>query len=182
MIDHQNILNLCSLSLISLFLLQKIHTKYATFRQTGWCPCPPGATSSYVISRAHCDCSLVSLPHSCSQPSSISQWATKWGSPSTGACDGTQTWITHLPCKGRQRQGAEGLSEEHVLPAGPLLGDEAIPHSHLTPAWVWISTWMKQLLPNPHNQLKIHQWKNVNFSFPEVRRALLTAGIKNRST
>ena len=171
---------LCSLTLIGLFLLQKIHTKYATFRETSWCPCPSGTTSSYVISSSRCNCPLVSLPHGCSQPSSISQWTMKWRPPSTRAHSGTQTWITHLPCRGRQRQGAELLSKERVLPAGPLLGVEEIPPLHLTPAWIQISTWMKQFFPNPHNQLNIRRGRNMNFSFTEVRD-LLTAGIKNWS-
>lgn len=168
-------------SLIALFLLQKTHTKYATFRQTGWCACPPGATSSYVISSTRCNCPLVPLPHSCRQLSPISRWATKWRSPSAGAFSGTQTWIAYLPHEGSQRQDGEGLPEERVLPARPLLGDEEIPHFQLTPAGVQISTWMKQLFPNPHNQLNIYQERNMNSSFPEVRQALLTAGIKNWS-
>lgn len=95
--------------------------KYRTCNiQANWVmPCPSGARSSYVISSTCCNSSLVSLSHSCSQPSPISQWATKQRSPSTGACSGRQTRITHLPQKGRQRQAAEGLSEEHVLPARP---------------------------------------------------------------
>lgn len=51
----------------------------------------------YVISRARCSCPLVSLPHSCSQ------WATKWGSPSTGAYRGTQTLV-----KGDKRRMQKG--------------------------------------------------------------------------
>lgn len=117
--DHQYVLNSHSLILISLFLFQKIHTKYAAFMQTGWCPCPPRAIipvwfPALAATLLLCHCPQLQ-PTKAHKSMSHKLGITKY--------QGLQ-WdhnLDHTPPikKERQRQDAEGLSEKHVLPAGP---------------------------------------------------------------